>query len=54
MSTIVSPRPFQGEAALPRRAAGGTLSKVLLACGILSSLVYVVADVLADLRGEAT
>lgn len=46
MSTIVSPRPFHGERALPRRAAG-TLRKVLLACGILSSLAYVAADVVA-------
>jgi len=48
MSTRVFPRPFHGETASTRTAAP-TLRKVLLICGILSSLVYVAADVVAGL-----
>jgi hypothetical protein len=47
MSTIASPRPFHG-AAVSRHTAGA-VRRVLLVCGILSSLAYVAADVLAGL-----
>jgi hypothetical protein len=48
MATIVSPRLFhRGEASSGTSA--GTVRRVLLACGVLSSLVYVAADLAAGL-----
>jgi uncharacterized membrane protein YqjE len=52
MSTLVSSRPFHDGAA-SRRATSGTLRRILLVCGILSSLAYVVADVVAGLSWRA-
>jgi hypothetical protein len=48
MATIISSRPSH-EGAVSGRTPPGTLQKALLLCGILSSLVYVAADVTAGL-----
>jgi hypothetical protein len=45
-------RTLHGEATLPR-AAAGRLRKVLLVCGVLSSVVYIAADVVSGLSWAA-
>lgn len=52
MSTLVSPRPFHRQA-ISRRTTAGALRKVLLVCGIVSSLAYVTADLVAGLSWPA-